>query len=71
MSVDLSDLVRWPDDCAEEVSRTGRSQPCEKPAVAVRLDPQEGTPYPVCAYHASRGHMVPLADLLFNREARR
>lgn len=48
--------------CHEEVSRQGELQPCDKTAVAVRLDPEDDSPYPVCAYH-SRGNMVPLADL--------
>jgi hypothetical protein len=48
--------------CHEDVTRKGQSQPCEKTAVAVRIDPEDGGPYPVCAYHA-RGQMVPLADL--------
>lgn len=47
-------------ECAEEVSRAGESQPCDKPAVAVR-DHETGV-YPVCAYH-SRRPMVPLADV--------
>lgn len=48
--------------CHEEVSRRGESQPCDKTAVALRYDPAEGSPYPVCAYH-SRTDMVPLTDL--------
>ena len=43
--------------CHEETARRGEAQPCCKPAVAMRLDPTEGTPYPVCAYH-TRGHGV-------------
>ncbi len=49
--------------CHEDVTRRGQSQPCEKTAVAVRIDPQDGSPYPVCAYHA-RGKMVSLTELL-------
>jgi hypothetical protein len=49
--------------CHEDVTRKGESQPCEKPAVAVRIDPADGGPYPVCKHHA-RGEMVSLADLL-------
>lgn len=49
--------------CHEDVTRKGESQPCEKTAVAVRIDPQERDPYPVCAFHA-RGEMVPLTDLI-------
>jgi hypothetical protein len=54
-------------ECHEDVTRKGESQPCDKTAVALRIDPTEGTPYPVCAYHA-RAVMVPLAAL---REAGR
>lgn len=48
--------------CDEETTRRGEVQPCDKPAVAMRLDPTEGTPYPVCAYH-TRGPMLTLAEL--------
>ncbi len=48
--------------CHEGVTREGHYQPCDKPAVAVRLDPEDETPYPVCAFHA-RGQMVPLTQL--------
>lgn len=40
--------------------------PCDKTAVAMRLDPTEGSPSPVCAYH-SRADMVPLADVIAAR----
>jgi hypothetical protein len=49
--------------CHEDVTRKGESRPCEKVAVAVRIDPEDGSPYPVCAFHA-RAEMVSLADLL-------
>lgn len=52
-----------PEECHEEVTRGGEVQPCEKPAVALRIDPNEGDPYPVCAYHA-RAEMVPLVDIV-------
>lgn len=48
--------------CHEEVTRGGYLQPCDKQAVAVRLDPEDNSPYPVCGYH-SRGKMVPLTIL--------
>jgi hypothetical protein len=60
---DLRFVRRFPDTCTEDVTRKGESQPCDKPAVAARLDPEEGTPYPVCAYHAS-ADMVPLRVLI-------
>ena len=48
--------------CHEDVTRDGESQPCEATAVAVRVDPEDDEPYPVCARHA-RADMVPLTDL--------
>jgi hypothetical protein len=54
--------LRW-GVCDEEVTRKGESQPCEKTAVALRYDPEEQHPYPVCAYH-SRRPMVPLAAIV-------
>lgn len=47
-------------ECHEGVTRRGEFGPCEKPAVGFRLDPEEGHPYPVCAYH-SRANMVSLS----------
>lgn len=49
--------------CHEEVTRQGEVQPCEALAVALRYDPEERSPYPVCAYH-SRGDMVKLFVLV-------
>jgi hypothetical protein len=47
-------------DCHEEVTRRGEFQPCERPAVGLRLD--QGGPYPVCRTHV-RHPMVKLADV--------
>lgn len=49
--------------CTEVVTRKGRYQPCGVGTVAVRYDPETGTPYPVCAHHA-RADMVPLLRIL-------
>lgn len=49
--------------CHEAVTRQGELLPCNKTAVAVRLDPEDHSPYPVCGYHA-RGEMVALPQLL-------
>lgn len=49
--------------CHEEVTRKGLVQPCEKTAVAIRVDTEDGDLYPVCAYH-SRGEMASLAEIL-------
>jgi hypothetical protein len=51
-----------PESCHEEVIRTGETQPCDKPSVAMRYDPEKGTPYPVCVDHC-RADMVPLTRL--------
>lgn len=55
--------VQSPNWCCEGVTRRGEFQPCDKPAVALRMDPEEREPYPVCAFHA-RGHMVSLSSLV-------
>lgn len=55
----LSIALGHPQECHEEVTRRGEVEPCEKVAVALRIDPEEGEPYPVCARHA-RAEMVPL-----------
>lgn len=59
----MSIALGHPQDCHEEVSRRGEQEPCDKTAVALRLDPEEGEPYPVCARHA-RADMVPLEDIV-------
>lgn len=46
--------------CAEEVVHAGTFEPCGRPAVAERFDPETGDPYPVCTRHVRR-RMVPLA----------
>lgn len=64
---DLRFVRKFPKECTEGVTRKGDEQPCDKPAVAARIDPEDGHPYPVCAYHA-RSDMVPLSVLLADRE---
>ena len=59
----LAFVLRFPGECTEGVTRRDEFQPCDKPAVSVRIDPEESGPYPVCARHA-RGEMVPLADVI-------
>ena len=63
----LEDVARYTAmrlaSCDEGVTRQGEFQPCEKVAVAIRIDPEDDGYYPVCAYH-SRAPMLPLADLL-------
>lgn len=51
------------DSCHEEVSRKHQIQPCDLPAVALRVDPESGHSYPVCVRH-TRKPMVPLVVLL-------
>lgn len=51
------------DECHEEVSRGGELQPCDKPAVALRRDPEEGSAYPVCAFHARGEGMLRLYEI--------
>jgi hypothetical protein len=46
-------------ECHEEVTRRGMLEPCDRVAVAVRIDPDEGGPYPVCArLHRGVGERV-------------
>lgn len=59
----LSIALGRPETCHEEVARADDLEPCGKTAVALRVDPQEGEPYPVCARHA-RASMVPLVDIV-------
>jgi hypothetical protein len=59
----MSIALGHPQECHEEVGRGVEVEPCEKPAVALRIDPQESEPYPVCARHA-RAPMVPLVDIV-------
>ncbi len=63
---DLGFVRRFPGHCCNVAVRKGEEVPCDKVAVAVRIDTDDGHPYPVCAYHA-RGDMVPLAELLAAR----
>lgn len=67
---EVAQALRWP-ECHEEVSRRGEAEPCDKPAAALRMDPQGGEPYPVCGHH-SRAVMVPLAEIVahFTRRER-
>lgn len=50
-----------PAECHEGVTRRDEYQPCDKLAVAWRLD-DEGSPYPVCAFHTRGDRMVPLSS---------
>lgn len=59
----VREAFRWPFACTEGVTRGGEFQPCERLAVALRIDPEERTPYPVCPPHA-RGDMVSLAVIM-------
>ena len=61
-SLDLDMALRFPCECTEGVARGDEFEPCDKPAVAVRIDVEHGT-YPVCARHA-RAPMVSLAAVI-------
>ena len=62
-ATDLTFVLGDSRECTEGVTRRDEFQPCDKPAVAVRIDPEGGEPYPVCARHA-RADMVPLPDVI-------
>lgn len=56
-------------ECHHLVTIDGHDEPCERLAVALRLDfndSTEGQPYPVCARHVAKraGQMVPLVELM-------
>lgn len=56
--------------CHEAVVRDGVEGPCERVAVAVRIDPRDdcaapGSWYPVCRRH-TREPLVPLSTVLAN-----
>lgn len=60
----VAPLPNYHEDCTEGVVRAdGEEEPCGQPAVAVRMDPNEGEPCPVCARH-TRGVMVPLVRVV-------
>lgn len=63
MSDELTRAIRT--ECSEDVTRGGYSEPCLKPAVAIRMDPAFGDPYPVCAHHARTADlMIPIATVV-------
>ena len=52
------------DTCHEEVfSRDGDGGPCGAHAVAIRIDPNWDSPYPVCARHA-RAPLVTISGIV-------
>lgn len=57
-------VTRFPDTCHAEVSRAGECQPCDKTAVAVVVDDEDGHWWPACTYHLRAREVVPLAELL-------
>ena len=59
----MSIALGHPQQCHEEVTRRGELEPCDNMAVALRMDPEESEPYPVCARHA-RANMVSLEDVV-------
>lgn len=64
MSDDFRFIVKHPHHCCTEVSRKGELQPCDRPAVAVGICPDEGNMWPVCAYHTRFGYTIPLGQLI-------
>lgn len=61
---DIRFLLKFSGRCCAEVSRKGESQPCDKTAVAVTIDSEDGHWWPVCPHHSRGRRMVPLTDLL-------
>lgn len=54
--------------CHEGVTRRGEYVPCDRPAVGLATDPEEGGDYPVCPHHI-RGRGVPIVEVLARHEA--
>lgn len=59
---------QFPDKCCAEVIRAGELQPCDKTAIAVTVDSEDGHWWPVCPHHSRARQMVPLADLIAELE---
>lgn len=59
----LAEAVDMPDTCNEGITFHGMYEPCEAIAVAVRIDPDQSTAYPVCSKHC-RGDLVPLSAVV-------
>lgn len=65
MSVDLYYALRYPGECSGTVTVNGEQDACRKPAIGIRLDPEdEGRAWPCCVGHARVGRMVTLTDIL-------
>lgn len=63
-SGDIEHITRFPGECCAAVSRGGELQPCDKRAVAVTVDTEDGHWWPVCPHHSRGRPMVSLADLI-------
>lgn len=63
---DLRFIRKFPDKCCAEVSRRGRSEPCDGVAVAVAYSTEAYDPswWPVCQRHARGRQLVPLPNIL-------
>jgi hypothetical protein len=64
MNDKLDFILKFPDKCCAEVSRKGESQPCDKMAVAVTIDVEDGHWWPVCPHHSRGRPMMSLAELI-------
>jgi hypothetical protein len=63
---DMTFVRKFPGECCAEVSRKGNSEPCDKTAYAVAVDPDDPTSlaWPVCVHHARGRTLIPLSELL-------
>ena len=41
-AADIRSALKSPNECTEGVTRRGQFEPCDKTAVALRIDPEEG-----------------------------
>lgn len=61
---DLTGRILTATTCEEGISGTdGTYQPCDRPAVAWRIDERDDTAYPVCPKH-TRQPMIPIQTVL-------
>jgi hypothetical protein len=59
-------VMKFPDLCCAEVTKSGQTQPCDLTAVAVATSTEAFDPgwWPVCRKHVRGRELVPLEEVL-------